>query len=177
MEIKSKKIELVNPKELCYHSKNMNKHSKEQIDRLIKLIEYQGFRVPVIVQMGTNLVVAGNGRLEAALKMKLKEIPVIYQEFDSEAQLYSFMTSDNAIASWAELDLEKINTEILSFDDFDMELLGLKNFSILKTEMDEDKEKEEAEKKHILQIELPNDCELRDLYDDLVSKGYLVKEL
>lgn len=130
-KIKADQIEQVSVSELINHPKNMNIHSDDQINRLVKLIEYQGFRNPLVVQKGTNLVVAGNGRLMAARKMGMEKVPVTYQEFDSEAQLYAYMTSDNAIASWAELDLSAINSEILDFgSDFDNELLGIKNFNI-----------------------------------------------
>jgi ParB-like chromosome segregation protein Spo0J len=108
-DIKAKNIEFVSPHELVPHPKNMNKHSDDQINRLIKLIEYQGFRVPIVVQKGTNLIVAGHGRLLAAIKMGLEKVPVTYQEFESDAQLYAFMVSDNSIASWAELDLSMVN--------------------------------------------------------------------
>lgn len=129
MEIKSKEIEMVPVSELIHHPKNMNEHSDDQINRLVKLIEYQGFRNPLVVQRGTNLVVAGNGRLMAARKIGLSYVPVTYQEFDSEAQLYAYMTSDNAIASWAHLDLSKVNTEMLDLGpDFDIDMLGIKDF-------------------------------------------------
>lgn len=129
MEIKSKEIEMVPVSELIHHPKNMNEHSDDQINRLVKLIEYQGFRNPLVVQRGTNLVVAGNGRLMAARKIGLAYVPVTYQEFDSEAQLYAYMTSDNAIASWAHLDLSKVNTEMLDLGpDFDIDMLGIKDF-------------------------------------------------
>lgn len=129
MEIKSKEIEMVPVSELIHHPKNMNEHSDDQINRLVKLIEYQGFRNPLVVQRGTNLVVAGNGRLMAARKIGLSYVPVTYQEFDSEAQLYAYMTSDNAIASWAHLDLSKVNTEMLGLGpDFDIDMLGIKDF-------------------------------------------------
>ena len=129
-EIKSTEIELVNPDQLTYHPKNMNSHSDEQIDRLIKLIEYQGFRNALVVQKGTNYVVAGNGRLMAARKMGLKEVPVTYQEFDNEAQLYAYIVSDNAIASWSELDRDMIADELKNLDLDDIELLGLEDFEI-----------------------------------------------
>jgi DNA modification methylase len=135
MEIKSKEIVMVSVSELIHHPKNMNEHSEDQINRLVKLIEYQGFRNALVVQRGTNLVVAGNGRLMAAKKMGLKEVPVTYQEFDSEAQLYAYMTSDNAIASWSQLDMSKINTELLSLGDLDIELLGLKDFEVVVPEV------------------------------------------
>lgn len=178
--IKSKEIEIVSIGTLIPHPKNMNVHGDDQIERLCKIIEYQGFRNPLIVQSGTNLIVAGHGRLLAALKMGLQKVPIIYQEFDNEAQLYAFMVADNSIANWSSLDLKSITTEMAKLPDFDLELLGIKEFDIIdipKLEDDDDKPKDESNKKFILQVELPNDMELRDLYDDLLSKGYLVKEL
>lgn len=126
-------IELVEINTLLPHPKNMHTHPPEQIDRLIKLIEYQGMRNPVIVQKGTNLIVAGHGRMMALKKMGAIKVPVIYQEFDSEAQLYAYMVSDNAIGkdSWAELDLSAVNTEMLDLGpDFDIDMLGIKDFVI-----------------------------------------------
>jgi DNA modification methylase len=129
--IKAENIKLVDINHLVLNPKNNNKHPKEQIDRLIKLIEFQGFRNPVIVSNRTGFVVAGHGRIEAAKKIKMKQVPVIYQDFDSEAQEYAYMTSDNAIASWAELDLSMVNTEMMDLGpDFDIDMLGIKDFVI-----------------------------------------------
>ena len=97
MQIKSESIELVSVDALIPYPKNMHNHPPEQIERLCKLIEYQGFRTPLVVQLGTNLIVAGHGRLEAAKKLGIERVPVTYQKFDDEAQLYAFMVSDNAI--------------------------------------------------------------------------------
>jgi DNA modification methylase len=129
MKVQAKEIELVSIDLLVPHPKNMNKHPDSQIERLAKLIEYQGFRNPVVVQKGTNLIVAGHGRLLAAKKLGYKKVPVTFQEFDSDAQLYAYMTSDNAIASWAELDLAMVNPETLGLGpDFDIDMLGIKDF-------------------------------------------------
>jgi len=131
MKIHAQDIELVSVKSLLPHPKNNNKHPPEQIERLAKLIEYQGFRNPVVVQKGTNLVVAGHGRIEAAKKLGIKKVPVTYQEFESDAQIYAYLTSDNAIAAWAELDLSAVNTEMLDLGpDFDIDMLGIKDFVI-----------------------------------------------
>lgn len=130
MEIKADHIDQVNVSELIHYEKNANNHSEDQINRLCKLIQYQGFRNPLVVQKGTNKVIAGNGRLMAARKLGMGKVPVTYQEFESEAQLYAYMVSDNAVADWAELDLSAINMEALDFKDFDVELLGLKDFSL-----------------------------------------------
>lgn len=129
--IHSKEIQVVPIKEVKVNPKNRNKHHPDQIERLAKIIEYQGFRNPIIVSSRTGLVVAGHGRLQAAKKMKLKEVPVMVQDFDNEAQEYACMVSDNAIAAWSELDLSAINTDIGDLGpDFDVDLLGIKGFEI-----------------------------------------------
>lgn len=129
--IKSKEIKIVKIKDLKLNPRNRNKHPKEQIERLQKLIEYQGFRNPVIVSNQSGMVVVGHGRLAAAKKMGLKEVPVIYQDFESPDQEHAYLISDNAIASWSELDLSSINTDIQDMGpDFDIDLLGIKNFTI-----------------------------------------------
>lgn len=133
MQIKSQSIELVSVDALIPHPKNMHNHPPEQIERLCKLIEYQGFRTPLVVQLGTNLIVAGHGRLEAAKKLGIQRVPVTYQKFDDEAQLYAFMVSDNAIGkdTWATLDLSQINLDIQDLGpDLDIDMLGLKSFKV-----------------------------------------------
>ena len=145
VQVKADSIELVHVNELIPHPKNMHDHSPKQIDRLSKLIEYQGFRNPLIVQKGTNLIVAGHGRLEAAKKLGMQTVPVVYQEFENEAQLYAYIVSDNAIGkdTWASLDLGKINLDILDLGpDLDIEMLGLKDFEVEPLDKMDDANKE-----------------------------------
>lgn len=133
IEIKSEEITLVELSKLVPYEKNMHIHTPEQIDRLCDLIRYQGFRDPLIVQRGTNRVAAGHGRMEAAKKLGLKQVPVVYQEFESEEQFYAFVVSHNAIGKdeWAKLDLVKINVDFLDLGpDLDIDMLGLKDFVI-----------------------------------------------
>ena len=131
MQIKSKEIQIVDIDSLTPNPKNNNKHPPEQIERLSKLIEYQGFRNPLVVSNRSGFVLCGHGRIEAAKKAGLKQVPVMFQDFENEAQEYAYLTSDNAIASWAELDLSAVNTEMLDLGpDFDIDLLGIKDFVI-----------------------------------------------
>jgi hypothetical protein len=131
MEIKAKEITFVDIDSLIPNPKNNNKHPKEQIERLSKLIKYQGFRNPLVVSSRSGFVLCGHGRIEAAKLAGMKQLPVMYQDFENEAQEYAYLTSDNAIASWSELDLSLVNTEMLDLGpDFDIELLGIENFTI-----------------------------------------------
>lgn len=133
IQIQSDEIEQVPIRELLPHPKNMHSHSDDQISRLCKLIKYQGFRNPLIVQKGTNLIVAGHGRLEAAKNLGMEYVPVTYQEFTDDAQLYAYMVSDNAIGkdTWATLDLAQINVDIGDLGpELDIDMLGLKDFTV-----------------------------------------------
>jgi 16S rRNA G966 N2-methylase RsmD len=145
MEIKSKDIKVTPIGSLVYNPKNNNKHPEDQINRLAELIKYQGFRNPIVVSVRTGYVIAGHGRIEAAKKIGLKEVPVMFQDFENEAQEYAYLTSDNAIAAWAELDLSMVNTEMLDLGpDFDIDLLGIKDFVIEPIEKFEPQSDEDA---------------------------------
>lgn len=172
VEIKSKEIVEVSPDELCPHPKNMHTHSDEQINKLISLIEYQGFRTPIIAQAGTNLIVAGHGRLMAAKKMGMDKVPVAYQEFDSEAQLYAFMVSDNAIGkdTWATLDLSKIEGDIKEIPDFDIDMLGIKDFEITPVES-ELPDLGDGKDPDIQQVSFILSNEQKDFLDDAMGKA------
>lgn len=160
MKIHCQYSKLIDPKELKQHPKNRNKHSKEQIDRLIKIIEYQGWRYPIKVSNRSGFITSGHGRLMASLKMKLSEVPVSYQDYDSEEQEYADVQSDNAIASWAELDLSGINIDVGDLGpDFDIDLLGIKDFKIDVSEKDE------------IEDEVPEKVETKTKLGDLYRLG------
>jgi len=126
MEIKAKEIKIEPIEKIVPNPKNANIHSEEQLERLSKLVDFQGFRVPLIVSNRTGFLVAGHGRLEMAKRNNIKELPVIYQDFESEAQEYAFLISDNEIARWAELDYQKMEVELAELPELDRDLLALK---------------------------------------------------
>lgn len=170
--------ELVRLKSLKSHPKNRNKHSKDQVMRLAEILKYQGWRYPVKVSKRSGFVTSGHGRIEAAKANGWEEAPVSFQDYDSDEQEYADLQSDNAIASWAELDLSGINADIGDLGpDFDIDLLGLKDFVLDmadKAEIDE-KEKQRDETKHFLEVELSSEKELIEIYDELLSRGLIVR--
>lgn len=136
---------LIDPSKLKYHPKNRNKHSKEQIKRLAKIIEYQGWRYAIKVSKNSGFVTSGHGRIAAAFLKKWKEVPVVYQDYESDEQEYADVQADNAIASWAELDLAGINVDLEDLGpDFDIEFLGLKDFVIEPADKYADKDVDEV---------------------------------
>lgn len=116
-------------KELKKSRYQRNKHTKEQIERLAKLMRENGVRHPIHISKLTGEVCFGHGRWEAAKFNKWKEYPVVYQDFKDETEEYACVQSDNAIALWAELDLAAINADLGDMGpDFDIDLLGIKDF-------------------------------------------------
>lgn len=138
---------MVSTSELKEHPDNSNDHSKEQIERLAKILEYQGWRYPIKVSKLSGFITSGHGRLAAARLLKLSQVPVNYQGYESKEQEMADLVSDNSIAAWAELDLVKINDIFKDMPNFDIDLLGIKDFSIVEpvvAQCDEDEVPEQV---------------------------------
>lgn len=130
--------ELIPIADIKPNPKNNNRHPEEQYKRLAKNMLNLGIRHPVTISKLSGLVVFGHARLEAFKLLGMTKVPVEYQEFKDEQEEYAAMTADNALQSeWAELDLSSINLEIPNFDpNFDLDLLGLKDFKVDASELD-----------------------------------------
>jgi hypothetical protein len=153
MEVRCLHDKLVPISELRSHPRNRNKHPADQIKRLADILKYQGWRYPVKVSKRSGFVTSGHGRIEAAHLNNWKEVPVNFQDYTSDEQEYADVQADNAIASWSELDLSAINADLGDLGpDFDVDMLGLKDFTIeiadkLDPQCDEDDVPEHVEPK------------------------------
>ena len=149
VEIKSKEIELVDIGKVVINPRNRNIHSEKQLEVLSKLIKVRGFRNPLIISKRSGFLVAGHGRVEVAKKLGIDKLPVMYQEFENEADEYAYMISDNEIAKHATLDNESMLVDLKELDfkieELDFEELGLIDYKlpkILEPEDLSDKNKE-----------------------------------
>ncbi len=129
--VRIKDVQMVALSNLVPHPKNPNAHTPEQIERLAQIIEFQGWRYPIKVSRRSGFVTSGHGRMDAAQLRGWAQVPVSFQDYDTEAQEYADIVSDNAIAEWSVLDLARINTDIIELGpDFDIDLLGIKDFTL-----------------------------------------------
>lgn len=151
MSIQAKAITLVPLKDIKLNPKNRNKHPVEQIDRIVEIIKYQGFRRPGTISNKSGFLVCGEGRYLAAKKLGLKEMPVMFQDYIDEDQEYADGIADNAVDKWAELDLSSIQNDLTDLgEDFNLEMLGIRNFEIdepFEAQADEDSVPEHVEPK------------------------------
>ena len=105
---------------------NPNMHPDEQLRRLGMIIRNAGWRNPITVSTRSGLIVRGHGRLMAAQLEELDEVPVDYQDYESEAAELADLTADNRIAELAETD-NKLLVEVfagIDAGDIDFNLSG-----------------------------------------------------
>jgi hypothetical protein len=123
-------VKMVPISNLKPHPKNRNSHPKEQIERLAQILKYQGWRYPVKVSNRSGFITSGHGRVEAARLLGWAQVPVSFQDYQTEEQEYADTIADNAVASWSELDLSGVNADIGDLGPFDIDLLGIKDFTV-----------------------------------------------
>ena len=100
--------------------KNNPRINDDAVEPVKESIRQFGFKVPMILDKD-NVIVAGHTRYEAAKKLGMTEVPVIYADDLSEEQVRKFRLVDNKTAEFAEWDIEKLQEELsyLDFDDYD----------------------------------------------------------
>lgn len=135
----------VKTSELVPYERNAKEHPEKQIEHIANSIEAFGFRSPIVAwKDGT--IINGHGRLLAAIRLGLEEVPVIYADDLTEEEANAFRLADNKTAesSWDELLLAD---ELADLFDFGMERFGFDLFEEEETlsEVVEDDFTEEVE--------------------------------
>jgi len=113
--------------ELTANPVNPRAHSSEQIDLIGKSILEFGFNAPLLVD-ARNEVIAGNGRLAAAIKLGLREVPTVCLDHLTPQQKKAYAIADNRmneLSSWDGAFLAGSFAELSSIDlDFDVTSTG-----------------------------------------------------
>ena len=111
--------------DLIPYARNSRTHSDDQVTKIAASIKEFGFLNPVIVD-GENGIVAGHGRVMAAKKLGMQELPVIEADHLTDAQRRAYVIADNRLAldsAW-DIDLLKIELKDLDENGFDLKLTG-----------------------------------------------------
>jgi DNA modification methylase len=112
--------------------KNARTHSDAQVQQIIRSIEEWGWTNAILVDE-ENSVLAGHGRLQAAQKMGLDEVPVIIATGWSHEQKRAYILADNQLALNAGWDKDILRLELaeLGDTDFDIGLTGFDPVDVL----------------------------------------------
>lgn len=109
---------------LIPYARNARTHSDAQVAQIAASIREFGFCNPILVH--GDQVVAGHGRLMAARKLGMAEVPTIDLAHLTKTQVRAYVLADNQLALNAGWDAEMLSTELaeLKDDGFDLDLLG-----------------------------------------------------
>ena len=110
---------------LIPYANNSRTHSDDQINQVASSIKEFGFTNPVLIDEQGGII-AGHGRVMAAKKLGLAEVPTITLEGLTKAQVKAYVIADNQLAlnSGWDVDTLKLEIETLQELDFDIDLLG-----------------------------------------------------
>lgn len=120
MEITVKKVA-----DLIPYAKNSRTHSDAQVAQVAASIKEFGWTNPILID-GDNGIIAGHGRLMAARKLGMEEVPCIELNGMTENQKKAYIIADNKLALNSGWDVELLGLELgaLQEDGFDLSLVG-----------------------------------------------------
>lgn len=118
-------IRYVSVADLIPYAANSRTHSDEQVTQIAASIREFGFTNPILIN-SEKTIIAGHGRLMAAKKLGLEQVPAITLDHLNKAQQKALVIADNQLALNAGWNMDMLKAEIegLALEDFDLELLG-----------------------------------------------------
>jgi DNA modification methylase len=124
----ARRIELWPIEKLIPFARNPRTHSDAQVAQIAASIAEFGFNNPILVDTKAGII-AGHGRLLAARKLQLQEVPVIVLDHLTEAQKRAYILADNQLALNAGWDEELLRLELaaLQGEDFNLDLIGFED--------------------------------------------------
>ena len=110
---------------LVPYARNARTHSDEQIAQLAASITEWGWTMPILVDEG-GMIIAGHGRVLAAARLGIGEVPVMIARGWSDAQKRAYVLADNKLtlnAGWDD-GLMRLEISDLAGMGFDIPLMG-----------------------------------------------------
>ena len=131
-------IKKVKTIDLIPYARNSRTHSDEQINQIAASIKEFGFLNPIIID-GENGIIAGHGRVMAANKLSIKELPCVDASHLSETQRRAYVIADNKLALNSGWDIEMLRVEFDELQEagFDLELTGFSMDEIADLQIEE----------------------------------------
>jgi len=118
-------IHTIATERLIPYARNARTHSEEQIAQIMASIAEFGFVNPILIDQHQGII-AGHGRLLAAQRIGMKEVPAIILAHLSETQKRALIIADNRIAMNAGWDEEMLRLELtdLQAEDYNLDIMG-----------------------------------------------------
>ena len=113
---------------LIPYARNPRTHSDAQVAQIAASIAEFGFNNPILVDTKAGII-AGHGRLLAARKLKLAEVPVTVLDHLTEAQKRAYVIADNQLALNAGWDETLLAAELAALEqgNFNIDIIGFED--------------------------------------------------
>jgi DNA modification methylase len=115
------KVERRKVSELVPYARNSRTHSPEQVSQIAASIGEWGWTMPILVDEAGGII-AGHGRIMAAQKLGLDDVPCMTATGWSEAKRRAYVIADNKLALNAGWDDEMLSVELSELGDLDFDL-------------------------------------------------------
>jgi ParB-like chromosome segregation protein Spo0J len=115
------KVERRKVADLIPYARNSRTHSDVQVAQIAASIKEWGWTVPVLIEPDGGLI-AGHGRILAAQKLGITEVPCMVAEGWTDAQRRAYIIADNKLALNAAWDEDALRIEIAELGDLDFDL-------------------------------------------------------
>ena len=125
------KIESLPIDKLTFDPTNARKHSDVNLSAIAESLKQFGQRKPIVVT-ANNVIVAGNGTVEAARLLGLTDVDVVRVPKDWSAdQVKAFALADNRTAELAEWNNEVLLEQLFDLEasGFDVSVMGFEGFA------------------------------------------------
>jgi ParB-like chromosome segregation protein Spo0J len=117
---------MISPADLIPYARNAKKHDEQQVLQIAGSIREFGFNNPVLIDQ-SNGIIAGHGRVMAAIKLGLESIPVIRLTHLTDIQRRAYILADNKLSElgggWDD-EMLKVELEAVKESDLDHLLTG-----------------------------------------------------
>jgi hypothetical protein len=114
------RIETVSVKDLKPNSRNARTHSKRQIKLIADSLKAFGFVNPILIDQD-GMIVAGHGRVAAAKRVGMTEVPAVRIEHLSDDEKRAYVLADNQLAARAGWDSDILAIELQHLMEVDVE--------------------------------------------------------
>ena len=127
------KIEYIDINQLTHYENNSKIHTKEQIEHIANSIREFGFNDPLGIAGDENIVLEGNGRVEAAKLIGMTKLPCVRLDHMTKEEQQAYVIAHNSLNLETSFDDGILFQELKKLQDFDFTDFGIDVDKYLKT--------------------------------------------
>lgn len=170
------KIEMVPTNKLVPYKGNAKVHDSVQIGQIAESIEEFNFADPIAAwhdKNGDSVIIEGHGRLMAAKKLGIDQLPVIYLDYLSDEQRRAYTLVHNKLTMNSGFDEEILGMELSNIFDIDMTMF---DFDLGQEEVDTEYHFEDRSDKFTdtlgVFITCKDEADQQRTYEEILEGGY-----